>query len=306
MSQVRPGSEVAASGPAVRTPHAPASAGVRLVNAEAVEIDVRVARVGSRALALAFDILVQAVLVGLLVLLAVIAASSGLIPQHWLDDALFQTTVVVIMIAVLIVYPTTVETLTNGRSVGKAAVGLRVVREDGGPIRLRHAFTRTLIGVAVEWPGLIMPPLTWLVALVTMIFSPQGRRLGDLAAGTLMIHERAPATWGAVPSMPWALAGWAGVLDLTAMDDDLALAIRLYLARASELVEPQRSRLAQQLAAELYDKVSPPPPPGTPAGVFLAAVLAERRQRSIGRVLAGRALAQRMWPGFGDAGLPWR
>jgi uncharacterized RDD family membrane protein YckC len=270
---------------------------LRLVNGEAVEVDVRHARLGSRALALLLDIGVQLVLVLFLVIVAVLVIPplfGGLV-----DDAFMQTVFLVLLVAVFIAYPTTMETLTNGRSLGKRALGLRVVREDGGPIRVRHALTRTLVGVAVEWPGLIMPLVTWVVSMLTMIFSPRGRRLGDLAAGTFVVHERSPAEWGWLPAMPPALAGWAATLDLSGVDDDLALAARHFLARSADIRQPHHSRFAYGLADEVAARIPQPPPPGTPPWLFLAAVLAERRRRAGRHVLAARALTDRIWPGFG-------
>jgi uncharacterized RDD family membrane protein YckC len=268
-----------------------------LVNGEAVEVDVRPARVGSRGLALMIDIAAQVLFVLLLVIF--IGIGSSMLPAGMADGAFMQAALTVGVIVVFIAYPTVVETMTNGRSPGKRALGLRVVRVDGGPIRLRHALTRTLVGVAVEWPGLLFPPLTWAVALTTMIFSPQGRRLGDQAAGTFVIHERSPAPWGWVPSMPPQLAGWAAELDLSGLDDPLALAARHYLARSAEIRQPQHARFAQSLAQEIAEKIGQQPPPGTPAWMFLSAVLAERRRRAGSRVHTTRALTQRIWPGFG-------
>jgi uncharacterized RDD family membrane protein YckC len=268
-----------------------------LVNGEAVEVDVRLARVGSRALALLLDLAVQAVIV--LMLLTLIGISATALPSQVADDAFMEAALTISTIVVFIGYPTIVETLTNGRSLGKRAMGLRVVRVDGGPIRLRHALTRALIGVSVEWPGLLFVPLTWAVALITMLVSPQGRRLGDQAAGTIVIHERSPAPWGWVPSMPPQLAGWAAGLDLSGLDDQLALAARHYLARATSIREPQNGRFAQQLAQEVAGRIAQQPPPGTPPWMFLSAVLAERRRRAASRVHTTRALTQRIWPGFG-------
>ena len=268
-----------------------------LVNGEAVEVDVRPARVGSRGLALLIDICVQVLFALLLIIIVVIGAST--LPDGVADGAFMQAAFTVSVILVFIAYPTIAETLTNGRSPGKRALGLRVVRVDGGPIRLRHALTRTLVGAAVEWPGLLFPPLTWAVALTTMIFARQGRRLGDQAAGTLVIHERSPAPWGWVPSMPPQLAAWAAELDLSGLDDQLALAARHYLARAGEIRQPQNGRFAQSLAQEIAEKIAQQPPLGTPPWMFLSAVLAERRRRAGSRVHTTRALTQRIWPGFG-------
>jgi uncharacterized RDD family membrane protein YckC len=274
----------------------------RLVNGEAVEVEIRYARLGSRGLALAVDIVVQALLMALLLVVTLLV--SVIMPGDLVDDAYLAAVTVVVVIVVLIAYPTALETLTNGRSLGKRALGLRVVREDGGPIRLRHALTRTLVGVAVEWPGLVLPLLTWVVSMLTMLFSPQGRRLGDLAAGTFVIHERTVADWRFSPPMPPHLAGWAGTLDLTGLDDDLALAARHVLARAPRMSEPYASRLPESLAVEIATRIGRIPPPGTPPWFFLAAVLAERRRRADELVYPARALLDRVWPGFGRLHLP--
>ncbi|MEU8244352.1 RDD family protein [Actinoplanes missouriensis] len=264
----------------------------RVVNAEAVALDVRPARLGSRALALALDIAVQAVLVLFLLLLSSLTLRA--LPPSLVDEALFDTSLRLVIVIVMIGYPAVVETVTNGRSLGKAVVGLRVIREDGGPIRARHAFTRALVGFAVEWPGLLLPLVTWVVSLGTMLGSSRGRRLGDMAAGTMVVHVRRPYSWQAVPPMPPALAGWISVADLSAIDDRLALAARQYLSRAYLLREPQRSRLAHELATEVAGRVRPSPPPGTPPDAYLAAVLAERRRRAEGSLPVARSLSDQI------------
>jgi uncharacterized RDD family membrane protein YckC len=269
----------------------------RVVSGEAVEVDVRYARLGSRALALLLDIGTQMLLVLVLMIVALISLPA--IFGSLVDDAFLRTAFVLLLVTVFIGYPTATETLTNGRSLGKRAMGLRVVREDGGPIRLRHALTRTLVGVAVEWPGLIMPLVTWVVSMLTMLFSERGRRLGDLAAGTFVVHERSSSEWGWLPAMPPHLAPWAARLDLSGVDDDLALAARHYLARAGQIREPYHTRFAYGLADEIADRIPQPPPPGTPPWLYLAAVLAERRRRAGTHVLTARALTDRIWPGFG-------
>jgi hypothetical protein len=80
--------------------------------------------------------------------------------------------------------------------------------------------------------------------------------------------------------MPPALAAWATRLDLAGIDDRLALAARNYLARVPQLREPYRTRLGEQLAADVLGRATPPPPAGTPAWAYLAAVLAERHRRA--------------------------
>ncbi|GII23565.1 transporter [Planosporangium mesophilum] len=271
----------------------------RLVSGEAVELDVRVAGVGSRVLARILDALAQGVLYLLLLVVAVLVVEP-LVPGA--DAASTQALTVVVAVVVLVGYPVTMETLAGGRTIGKLALGLRVVGDDGGPIRFRHALTRCLVAVAVEWPGLVLPFLAPMIALATMLAHPRGKRIGDLAAGTIVIHERAPAAWGWVPAMPPHLASWASLLDLTRLDDELALALRHYLARNRQIHEPARSRIGYALAVEVSARVTPPPPPGVPGWAYLAAVLAERHRRATGRLAANRAATASVWP---DAPPAW-
>jgi uncharacterized RDD family membrane protein YckC len=267
-----------------------------LVSGEAVELEVRVARVGSRVLALLVDIAVQLALALVLLVAVAIALSAAPVVDAALEGALFTVGAVLVLVG----YPTVCETLTGGRTVGKLAVGLRVVRDDGGPVRFRHALTRSLVGVAVEWPGLVLPLVTWVASLATTMANPRGKRLGDLAAGTMVIHERTPASWGWVPGMPPPLIGWAAALDLTGLDDDLALAVRHFLARGHGLAEPERSRLGQALAAEVAAATTPPPPRGVPGWAYLAAVLAERHRRAAHRLARARTVTAALWPGLTD------
>lgn len=269
-----------------------------LVSGEAVELDVRYARLGSRALALMIDIVVEVVLFFMLAFVLSVIVSLAIV-AHLADDALASALAVTMAVAVLVGYPTIMETWTRGRTLGKLCVGLRVVRDDGGPVRFRHALTRALVGVALEWPGLVLPLVTWLFSLGTMLVNRQGRRLGDLAAGTVVIHSRTPASWGWVPAMPPHLASWARLLDLTGLDDELALAVRHYLSRNRQISEPFRSRLGMQLAAEVFARTTPPPPPGVPGWAYLAAVLAERHRRAAYRLVVARASSALMWPGLG-------
>jgi uncharacterized RDD family membrane protein YckC len=276
--------------------HPTANDGLRLVSGDAVELYVRVARLGSRVLARLIDLAVQVMLAGLLLMLT----GLGLATAGPLDDAALTTALIVVdAVVVLIGYPVLLESLTNGRTVGKLALGLRVIRDDGGPVRFRHALTRALIGVAIEFPALgmvILEPLGWLISLWTMLVNPHGKRLGDLAAGTVVIHDRTPETWGWVPAMPPHLAGWAALLDLTGLDDDLALAVRHYLARNRQLREPARSRLGFALASEVAASTTPQAPPGTPGWAYLAAVLAERNRRAAQRLAHTRVTTGRVWP----------
>lgn len=246
-----------------------------LVTGDAVVLELRLAKLASRSLALAIDLTVQ-----LSVLLAGTFVVAGVVSG--VDDALAAALGLLFYLSVILGYPVAMETATRGRTLGKMALGLRVVREDGGPARFRHAFVRGLMAVVEIW-------ITFgSVALVTSLASPRGKRLGDFLAGTVVVHERVPTQGGPVAAMPPPLAGWAAGLDLSRVPDDLALAARQYLARAGELSPATREEMGSRIAGALAAVTAPAPPPGTPAWAFLAAVLAERRRRELARLGAAQ------------------
>jgi uncharacterized RDD family membrane protein YckC len=275
----------------------PRAASARFVTGDAIRLDVRVARLGSRMLAKMIDFVLQVILlIGLYFVTIMAIGVLSVLGAVEFDDNLATAMMLIVLVTVVLGYPVAIEMLTHGRSAGKALLGLRVVRDDGGPVRFRQALTRGLVGVAIEWPGLVLPPLTWLACIVTMVVSPMGKRLGDYAAGTLVIHERAPQAWGWVPAMPVGAATWAATLDLAGLDDNLALAVRHFLARNKHLHEPARSALGHALALEVAAATNPPPPPGMPGWAYLAAVHAERHRRALLRLAAVRSRAALVWP----------
>jgi uncharacterized RDD family membrane protein YckC len=254
-----------------------------LVTGEAVVLDLRVAKLASRALAMALDVLVQFVLLLGSILVVTLAVPSG-------DDALALTLVLVLLVLVMVGYPVLFETLSRGRSLGKLAVGLRVVRVDGGPIRFRHALTRGLAGFVVDFWAL---GLFGAVAVIVSLVSSDGRRVGDFLAGTLVVRERVPQSAGyPAIGMPPGLEGWAAQLDLTRLPDDLALASRQFLARFNELRPEASHALGWGLSQQVGNALGAAVPPGVPPWAFLAAVLAERRNRDHARAFeAARARA---------------
>lgn len=239
-----------------------------LVTGEAVELELPHARLATRALAFGIDVLLQAVVLG--ILYAIVITGSTL------DGALLISTVLVVSVAVLVGYPVIFETLSRGRTLGKLALGLKVVREDGGPIRFRHALVRGLAGFFVDFWAL---GLGGFVAVVVSLSSTKGKRVGDFLAGTVVINVRAPRENAVAIDMPEPLAGWAAKLDLSGLPDDLALTIRQFLGRYHQLRPAAQEQLGNQLVAELRERIGTPPPPDTPPWAYLAAVLAERRAR---------------------------
>ncbi|MFG2873339.1 RDD family protein [Streptomyces sp. NPDC048338] len=242
-----------------------------VVTGDAVVLGLQPARLPSRALALLLDLVVvwaAYLLIG--VGLAVATAS--------LDEAAQTAVSLACFLLVLVGAPIAVETLSHGRSLGKLACGLRVVRDDGGPIRFRHALVRGAMGV-VE---ILMT--FGAVACIASLVSARGRRVGDVFAGTLVVRERLPTgrTAAVPPPPPW-LVGRFTELDLSAVPDSLWLEIRQYLTRMRQLDPAVGQRLAERLADELVARTGTPPPPGVPAAGYLAGVVGERRARDARR-----------------------
>jgi uncharacterized RDD family membrane protein YckC len=248
-----------------------------VVTGEAVVIDVPCARFPSRMVAIAIDIAIQ------IVILVVLTLAIGAIQDSGGLDAAAATAIALsVSVLVVVGYPTISETLSRGRSLGKLAMGLRVVGDDGGPERFRQALVRSLAAVVEIWMLLGAP------ALITSLLSAKGKRLGDLFAGTFVIQERLRAEPGTPVVMPPMLAPWAASLELSGLPDETAAMARSYLSRFWELAPAARDEFGRRIAGEVAFRVSPPPPPGTPPAAYLSAVLAERRAREMAR-MAGAA-----------------
>ncbi|MEW2071598.1 RDD family protein [Streptomyces sp. NPDC007346] len=264
-----------------------------LVTGDAVVLGLRPARLPSRALAAAIDLAVVFCVFMLVSVLVGIASMT-------LDEAAVAAIAVALFLLVLIGGPIAVETLSHGRSLGKLACGLRVVRDDGGPIRFRHALVRGAMG-AVE---ILMT--FGVVASIASLVSARGRRLGDVFAGTLVIRERVAVKRSvAVPPPPPWLVGRFSQLDLSAVPDELWLAIRQYLTRMHQLDPVVGGSIAGRLADELVMRTGIAPPQGVPAAAFLAAVVHERQARDARRVFVGARGADTgaSVPGGGPAGV---
>ncbi|MBN3933281.1 RDD family protein [Streptomyces verrucosisporus] len=247
----------------------------QLVTGDAVVLGLRPARLPSRALAVFIDLVVLWG-VYLALSMALLSATGSL------DDAATAAIAVALLLLVLIGGPVAVETLSHGRSLGKMACGLRVVREDGGPIRFRHALVRGALGF-VE-----IQMTVGVVACIASLVSARGRRLGDVFAGTLVVRERVPVSRPVPvpPPPPWVAGHFAG-LDLSRVPDGLWLAVRQYLLRADQLDPQVGWSMAQRLAADVASFTGAPVPEGMPPGVYLSGVVAERQGREAQRAFGG-------------------
>lgn len=242
-----------------------------VVTGEAVVLDLRPASFLPRAVGLLVDLVVMG---------AVGITLTALVTLAWpgVDDAAVGALGVAGLVGVLVVLPASWEALSRGRSPGKALMGLRVVRDDGGPVRARHAVLRALVGVGEIWMtggG---------AAVITALAHPRGKRLGDLLAGTYVVGSRQASPRNRPLVMPPELAAWAATADIGRIPDALAVSARQVLGRLDRLHPASRGQLLDRIAAQVVERVAPPPPATAPPDRVVAAVLAERRDRELVRL----------------------
>jgi len=254
-----------------------------LVTGEAVALELPAAGIAIRALSGFLDLLVAGVALWVGLLVATLMTQNA-------DAAIVGVAMTVLLALVSVGLPTTMETLTRGRSVGKLATGLRTVRDDAGPIGFRHALTRALVGFVEIWALFGVP------TLVSGLVSSKGKRLGDYAAGTYVVRERVHMTLPPPPVMPLQLASWAAGADIARLPDGLAMAVRQFLMRAPRLSPQSRTALGVQLRDEVVTYVAPHPPSGVHPEVVLAAVIADRRRRDAIRLERDADLRRRLIP----------
>lgn len=238
-----------------------------IITGDAVRLDLRPARVPTRALAAAIDLLW---ITGLGYLWT--RATEDLGASVAGISALALAGNLVISFGLPIAF----ETLSRGRTPGKWAMGVRTVRDDGGTIRFRHAATRWMAFWFVDFSVLTLGILGLVVAGV----HPQGKRIGDMLAGTMVVRVRSPRQPPPLPDPDPELAEWMARLELSGVGDDLLAAARTVVRRSRALRAAPRQQLMDDLAQRISLRTSPPPPRWLSSEEFLTAVVVERRTRA--------------------------
>ncbi|MEX1078697.1 MAG: RDD family protein [Homoserinimonas sp.] len=258
-----------------------------LITGEAVALDLRPAGFILRAAGSAIDMVTY-----LLVYLAIVLLVLSPLGATFLDQATQASVAVGALVFCIVAVPMTVELLTQGRSLGKLAVGARVVRDDGGAIGFRHAFIRALVGVIeifMSFGG---------IATLVGLLNTRAKRLGDLLAGTYSQHERVSQVTPPVYGVPLELVEWSKTADVARMPSGLARRIAQFLRQASGHSETSRSRISRDLANEAARYVFPQP--GGDPELFLAAIAALRREREYAALHLERQHLDRLGPALKD------
>lgn len=261
----------------------PFDASDELITGEAVALDLRPVGFVLRAAGAAIDLITYLVVYFAIVLLVLSPLGAA-----FLDEATQASVTIGALVFCIVIVPMTVELLTQGRSLGKLAVGARVVRDDGGAIGFRHAFIRALTGV-IE----VFMSLGGIAALVGLL-NTRAKRLGDFLAGTYSQNERVPRVVPPVFGVPLELIEWSKTADVARMPSGLSRRITQFLRQAGGHSPGSRSRISRDLARETARYVFPVPE-GDPE-LFLAAVAALRREREFTALHLERQHLDRLGP----------
>jgi uncharacterized RDD family membrane protein YckC len=208
---------------------------------EAVMIHYELAGLGSRFLAVSLDMLAQGAVLFVVFFGFALSANAltRVLPHSANLTAWLIAAVVLLLFVVLIGWFIVFEIWWSGRTPGKRALGLRVVRDGGFPIDAGAAVIRNLVRLVELLFGF------YAISAVSTLISKENKRLGDFAAGTLVVRDRAnaPADLEAYLSRP--------TRSDTGLHEDDRVLIERFLARRNDFELAVRRELAARIAARV-------------------------------------------------------
>jgi uncharacterized RDD family membrane protein YckC len=229
---------------------------------EGVEVELTLAGIGSRFIAGGIDFTIQILVITALGLLLQPAGDAGI--------AIYTSA----SFGLIFFYDVLFEVLGRGRTPGKRATGLRVVRSGGRPITLVRSALRNILRIIDILPGF------YAVGMTVIFITSRNQRIGDLAAGTHVVRDR-HGDRHAAPSalLPSIDTGPAATWDVSAITADDVATVRAFLERRHGLRPDARRSLAGELASRLRPRVG-----GAPAGMgdesFLELLVAVKAARA--------------------------
>jgi len=228
---------------------------------EGVDLQLRLAGVGSRFAAGLIDLTIKGAIVTVVALAA--GFSLGGIPALVVGGAG--------LLFAMVFFDILFEVRSAGRTPGKGALALRVVLADGRPVGLRASAVRNLLRLVEGLPTLYVP------AIVSILATRSNQRLGDLAGGTVVVNEAdggAPVAATGPTAAPAHTEAW----DVSAVTPAELAAVRDFLQRRHGFTPEARGVLAERLAGALSARVAGAPP-GMPPERFLEDLAAAKAAR---------------------------
>jgi uncharacterized RDD family membrane protein YckC len=228
---------------------------------EGVQLELTLAGVGSRFTAALIDYLIQGAILGALTL--ALGVGAGLAP----DAGGFAEAIFIVGFFLLFTgYDVAFEVLNSGRTPGKRLNGLRVVRQSGAPVTFATSAVRNVLRLVDILPG------WYLVGIGAILVTKRNQRLGDLAAGTLVVRDRRVLP----PELQVSPSSAAPAWDTSAIHADELDTVAAFLARRNTIEWGARAQLARELAGRLRPRVG-----GAVGGesdeVFLERLVAAKR-----------------------------
>lgn len=209
---------------------------VTIATPEGVDLELTLAGAGSRFVSALVDLGIQTVLA-----IATVAVFRGI-------GGFGQAAVAIITTLVVLGYDIFFEVLASGRTPGKRLNGMRVVRSGGEPVGFLTSGIRNILRV-VDFL-----PFAYVIGATSILATRKNQRLGDLAAGTLVVRDR-PAKAVAhseAAAAPVETAAW----DTSAITAEEVAAVRRFLERRPEIEAGARAELARTFATRLWPKVA--------------------------------------------------
>jgi uncharacterized membrane protein SpoIIM required for sporulation len=238
---------------------------------EHVVLSLELAGLGTRAAAAVVDLLVLGL--AYLLLAVVLTSAAGTTPSGL---GTWSTAVLLLVGGVgFFLYYAAFEALWDGHTPGKRLLGIRVVQDTGRPLTANAAAVRNLLRI-VDF----LVPLGPLPGVLLVFLHPANKRLGDLAAGTVVVRERV-STWSLAPAPPPPPSSVEGLeLGPPVLADQEFQLLDRFLARSDELAPEARQRFAAELVRRFEPRI--PRRPGDP-DVYLLEVFESEQQRRRGR-----------------------
>jgi uncharacterized RDD family membrane protein YckC len=236
---------------------------------ELIALELPLAGIGSRFLALAIDSLLQ-LIIGIIVLL--ISLMLILVLGNFFKN--FGVAVTVLILYCLYWgYFAFFEIIWNGQTPGKRMVRIRVIKESGRPITPLEAIGRNIMRAIDMLPGVF-----YVVGLICMMLNNRNKRLGDFVAGTVLVHENKIEAVSAIWN-PGALSPLTDLQTAKITGEELLL-IETYLNRRNEFDLLVRKKTARQIISMITDRTGVERIEGQSDDAFLEAVARKVRDNA--------------------------
>ena len=233
---------------------------VTIATPEGVSLELVLAGVGSRFIARLLDTLIQGVVIIALGIGVAVSSAPGIV----------RAIATVLIFVVIFGYDIPFEVLNGGRTLGKSAAGIRVVGDLGEPVGFLASAIRNILRI------LDFLPILYVVGVVTMVSTQRDKRMGDLAAGTIVVRDRFPGLTGATSAPATVPVEAVATWDVSALDPADLATIHQFLDRRLSMPFLVRAHFANELATRVAPKVAGIPYGAHPEYVLEGVIVAKQ------------------------------